>query len=144
MTDDRRRWSADEIGVVAAGVVFVLVASLPWFAVRFGPDERVDYRGWDLGVLTVLCVLLSVYATGRVVWLRFRPISPDVPLAPGVEPLVASAASFALMLYRTLDVPSVPLASGIDRTVWLMAALFVVTFQLLFAARAVARTGFRA
>lgn len=139
-----RRWGADEIGVVAAGGTFAVLAWLPWFVATLGPGERVTFRGWDLGLLTMLCVLLSVYATGRVVWLHFRPLGPEVPLTPGVEPFVASLASLALMLYRSVDVPTVPLAAGVQRTVWLVAALFTVTFQVVFALRAVARTGFRA
>ncbi|HVF05829.1 MAG TPA: hypothetical protein VNA20_13385 [Frankiaceae bacterium] len=139
-----RRWGADEIGVVAAGLTFVVLASLPWFVATLGPDERATFRAWDLGVLTLLCVLLSVYATGRVVWLHFRPLGPEVPLAPGVEPFVAALAALALMLYRSMDVPTVPLAANVQRTIWLIAALFTVTFQVVFALRAVARTGFRA
>ena len=144
MTEERRAGRADDVGVVVAGVVFAGLASLPWYVATLGPGERVSFRAWDLGLAAVLSVLLSVYAAGRVLWLRVRPLGPDVPLAPGVEPLVASGLALLLVLYRSLVAPGVPLAAAVEHTVWIIAALFAVTFQLVFAIRAVARTGFRA
>lgn len=138
-----RRWPADDIGVVAAGVAFVATAFLPWFEAALGADV-VRYRGWDLGLLGVLPLLLSLYAATRVAWLKARPLRSEVPLSPAAEPFAAAFLAMALMAYRALDVPSVPLSSGTQRTLWLSLALLAVVTQAVFAGRAVARTGFRA
>lgn len=140
----RRPWTADEIGVAGPGLLVFVVAWLPWYAATLGPGERVGLSAWELGPVAVLGVLLSAYAALRVVWLRFRPLGPDVPLAPGAEPFAASLVALLLVLYRSLDVPSVPLAARVGQTVWMIVALFAVVLQAVFAARAVARTGFRA
>ena len=134
-----RRWAADDVGVVAAGAVFAVTAFLPWYAAGAGAS-RVDFRGWDLGWTAILAVLLSLYAAARVVWLKFRPLRPDVPLSPAAEPFAAAFLAMLLMVYRSLDVPSVLL----ERTIGLSAALLAVVLQAVFAGRAVARTGFRA
>ena len=141
---ERRPWTADEVGVAGPGLVVFAVSWLPWYAVTLGPGEQVGLRAWELSLLAVAAVLLSAYAALRVVWLRFRPLGPDVPLAPGVEPFVASLLAALLVLYRSLDVPSVPLASRVGQTVWMIVALLATVLQVAFAARAVARTGFRA
>ena len=141
---ERRPWTADEVGVAGTGLLVFVVSWLPWYAATLGPGERIGLRAWDLGLLSVMAVLLAAYAALRVVWLRFRPLGPEVPLAPGVEPLVASLVAVVLVLYRSLDVPSLPLASRVGQTVWMIVALLATVLQVAFAARAVARTGFRA
>ena len=143
MTGERRPWAADDLGVVGAGVVVFVLSWLPWYVATLGPGERVRFRAWDLGVLSTLAVLFSMYAALRVFWLRYRPLDPDAPVTPGVEPLVAAVVGLLLVLYRSLDVPTVPLAARVAQTVWLIAALFAAVFQAVFALRAVARTGFR-
>lgn len=133
-----RSWSADERGILGTAVVFFGVAWLPWYEASV-VGTRVRLRAWDLGVLAVVAVLLALYAAGRVLWLRRHPLPPEVPLAPTVEPFVASFAATVLTIYRLLDVPY-----AAQRTVWLWVALGAVVLQTLFAARAMARTGFRA
>lgn len=139
MTDERSSWSADDRGILGAAVVFFAVAWLPWYETSV-VGTKVRFRAWDLGVIAVVAVLLALYAAGRVLWLRRHPLGPEVPLAPTVEPFAASFAATVLTIYRSLDSPYV----GAQRTVWLSVALGAVVLQTLFAARAVARTGFRA
>jgi len=134
----KRSWSADERGILGAGVAFFGVAWLPWYDASV-VGTRVRFRAWDLGVVAVVAVLLALYAAGRVLWLRRHPLGPEVPLAPTVEPFAASFAATVLTIYRSLDVPF-----GAQRTVWLSVALAAVVLQTLFATRAMARTGFRA
>jgi hydrogenase-4 membrane subunit HyfE len=143
VTDARRRWTPDDVGVVVTGVAAFGLGLLPWFEAVMPDGARLRFDAWDLGLSGFLPVLLALYAALRVVWLAFRPLKPEVPLAPGVEPLIASLLALALMTYRSLDVPTVPLAA-VGRTVWLSAALAVVFLQALCAARTVKRTGLRA
>jgi hypothetical protein len=136
-------WRRDHTGVVVAGAVFVLLAFAPWYDATVGADH-VAYRAWDLGLTGVLAVLLSAYAALRTLWLRYRPLGAEVPLAPGAEPFAAAFVALLLTAYRALDIPSVPLANGTVRTIWLSVAMGAVTLQAVFAGRVVARTGFRA
>ncbi len=140
-TDGARRWDVDDIGVVASGVLFVVLASLPWYEYR-ADLAKVTLRAWDLGLLTVVGVLLSVYAAGRVVLLHYRPQRPEVPLAPGAEPFAASVAAFCIVVYRVFAVPHVGGANAV-RTDVLAVATLVVLLQAVFATRTIARTGFR-
>lgn len=100
-------------------------------------------RGWDLGLVAVLGILLAGYAAVRTVLIRFRPPAADVPVTPGAETFVAAAAALLLTAYRVLDVPNV---AGVTaaRTTWLTLAGVAVVLQVVFAGRKVARTGFRA
>jgi hypothetical protein len=136
------RLDADEIVVVAAGVAFALLAFLPWYEARLDL-ARVTLRGWDLGFAAVAAVLLSLYAAGRVVFLRGRPPKPDVPVTPQAETFAASVAAVALMLYRLIDVPTVPDSAAV-RTAWIAPATLVVVLQAVCAARKLGRTGLRA
>ena len=140
---DLPRWSRDEVAVVVFGLAFVVLASFPWFEARVGSDE-VSYRAWDLGISGVPAVVASLYAAARTAWLKWRPLKPEVPIAPGVEPMAAALIAMVLTVYRSVDVPSVPLASSVQRTIWLSVALFAVVLQGVCALRVVARTGVRA
>lgn len=117
-----------------------MLAWLPWYEVRAAIG--VSLRGWDLGLVAVLGVLLSAYAAGRVVLLRYKPQAADVPVTPGAETFVAAAAALLLTAYRVLDVPQ---AAGVSatRTNYLTFAALAVVAQVVFAGRKVARTGFR-
>ena len=139
-----RRWTTDDLGAVATGAVLVGTAFLPWYEATVPPDRTLGLRGWDLGAVALVAVLLSGYAAARVVWLKFRPLKPEVPLAPGAEPFAASIVALLLVSYRALDVPTVPLSSGTFRTVWLSVVCVAVLLQVVFTGRTVARTGLRA
>lgn len=129
----------DDAGVVATGAAYVLLGLAPWYELR----DTARLRGWDLGAVAVIAMLLAGYAAARVVWLRFRPQRPEVPLAPAAEPFAASVAALALMAYRVIDVPELG-GVAYARTTWLTLAAVAVTAQALLATRAIAKTGFRA
>jgi hypothetical protein len=136
-------WTRDEVAVLVTGLLFVVVASLPWFEAFVGVD-KVAYRAWDLGISGVPAVVLALYAAVRTAWLKRRPLPPEVPLTPGVEPFAAAMLAFVLTTYRALDVPYVSGAERVERTIWLSVALCVVVLQAVCALRVVARTGLRA
>lgn len=136
------RWTRDEIAVLVTGLLFVVVASLPWYEAIVGVD-KVGYRAWDLGVSGVPAVVLALYAAVRTAWLKKRPLPADAPLTPGVEPFAAATLAMVLTMYRALDVPYVSGAARVDRTLWLSTALFLAVLQAVCALRVVARTGVR-
>ena len=121
----------DELGIVVTGAAFVGVACTPWYG---------SLTAWRLGLTGLLPVLLVAYAAVRVLWVRARPLKPDVPLSPAAEPFAAAVAGFLVLMYRAVDAPDI---AG-ERTLWLSVALAVSLLQVLCAARNVARTGFRA
>ena len=129
----------DEGGVVATGVALFGLSWTPWYVIEV-LGISVPYNAWELGLSGLLPVLLSLYAAARVLWLRWRPLKPEVPLSPAAEPFGAAAVALVFLLYRAIDAPGV----GAEQTVWLLVALAVVLLQVLFAGRNVARTGFRA
>ena len=129
----------DEGGVVATGVALFALSWTPWYAIDV-LGVSVPYNAWELGLTGLLPVLLSLYAALRVLWLRWRPLSPEVPLSPAAEPFGAAAFALVVLLYRAIDAPGV----GAEQTLWLLFALSAVLLQVLFAGRNVARTGFRA
>jgi hypothetical protein len=132
------RFTADDATVVATGAVVLGLASLPWYEAPLAIP--IEYAAWDLGVLGLAPVLLSAYAALRVLWLGYRPLGPEVPLAPGVEPFAACVLATVLMVVRVLDAPH----AFAQRTEWLWVAAVVVAVQLLAAARTVVRSGIRA
>ena len=138
---ERPRWSRDELGVLLAGVVFFGLAFAPWYEASSAAGTRYGVRAWDLGAIGVIAVLASAYASLRVLWVKAKPLGPDVPVSPAAEPFVASLAALLLTLYRAVDVPGLPQAA---RTAWLSSAAFVVLFQAIFATRHVRTAGFRA
>lgn len=141
---DARAWrpDLDDVGVVVAGAALAILACLPWYESR-GPDVAFRLRGWDLGLVAVVAVLLALVAAGRVLLLRNRPQKPDVPVTPAAETFVWSVAALLLMTYRVLDVPSVRGVPS-ERTTWLALADLAVVVQAAFAARKLGRTGLRA
>jgi cytochrome b561 len=142
MDSPGRRWDVDELGVVGSGLAYVLLGFVPWYESRAG-GAQVTLRAWDLGLVTVVGMLLAAYAAGRVVLLHYRPQRPDVPLAPGAEPFAASVLAFVLSVYRIFAVPQVGTVDA-SRTDYLALATLVVLLQAVFATRVIARTGFRA
>jgi hypothetical protein len=124
-----------------AGAALAVLAFLPWYE---GTAAEVAFRlrGWDLGGVSVVAVLLALVAAGRVLFLRNRPPKPDVPVTPAAETFVWSVAALLLMTYRVLDVPSVRGVAG-ERTTWLALAGLAVVVQAAFAARKLGRTGLR-
>ena len=137
MTDDARL-DRDDLAVVAAGVVTFAAAWLPWY--ETGP---LAVRGWGLGFAAFVAVLASIYAAGRVAYLRGRPPKPDVPVTPQVETFGAAAFALVLLVYRVLDAPEI---AGVTarRTYGIAVALLAVLVQTICAGRKLGRTGARA
>lgn len=136
------RWDLDDVGVVAAGIVYALLAAFPWYEGRGPGGEVLGYIGWGLG-WTMVGGLLALYAAGRVVFLRGAPPKPDVPVTPAAETFVVAVLALIVTLYRVVVVPS-QVGPGATRTSFISAAAAAVVFQAVFAARKLGKVGLRA
>ena len=136
------RLDADDLGVVATGVVYALLAAFPWYETVGPGGEVIGYIGWGLG-WTIIGGLLALYAAGRVLFLRGRPPKPDVPVTPAAETFVVSVVALLVTLYRVVAAPAA-VGPGATRTSFMSAAAAAVVFQAVFAARKLGKVGLRA
>jgi hypothetical protein len=128
----------DDLAVVGAGVVTLAAAWLPWYE---GAGGLISLRGWGMGIASVVAIVASLYAAGRVAYLRGRPQKPGVPVTPQLETFGAALLSLLLLVYRVLDAPDVV---GARRSYGIAIALLAVLVQVVCAGRKLGRTGVRA